>query len=59
MSRIFNEHTLIIDESQRQMLLLALAHLAIERPGWDWTLGELAKKCDTVGRRPGRTLQGI
>lgn len=37
------KHTFEIDEGQRQMLVLAIAHLAIERPGWDWTLWELSK----------------
>lgn len=32
-----------IEEGQRQMILLAIAELALSRPGWDWTLGELAK----------------
>ena len=32
-----------IEEEQRQMVLLAIAELALSRPGWDWTLGELAK----------------
>jgi len=32
-----------IDEGQRQMILLAIGRLAVERPGWDWTLGELAE----------------
>jgi hypothetical protein len=32
-----------IDEEQRQMILLAIAELALSRPGWDWTLGETAK----------------
>lgn len=35
--------TVDIDESQRQMILLALAELALSRPGWHWTLGETAK----------------
>lgn len=35
-----------IDESQRQMILLAIAELALSRPGWHWTLGELAKVFD-------------
>ena len=33
-----------IEEGQRQMILLALAELALSRPGWDWTLGETAEK---------------
>ncbi len=32
------------EEGQRQMMLLAIAELALSRPGWDWTLGELAKQ---------------
>lgn len=32
-----------IEEGQRQMILLAIAELALSRPGWDWTLGETAK----------------
>jgi len=40
--------TVTIDEGHRQMLLLALAELSIERPGWRWTLGELAAKYSTA-----------
>jgi len=40
--------TVTIEEGQRQMLLLALAKLSIERPGWYWTLGELAAKFSTA-----------
>jgi hypothetical protein len=40
--------TVTIDEGERQMLLLALAKLSIERPGWHWTLGELAAKFSTA-----------
>jgi hypothetical protein len=29
-------------ESDRQMIVLALAHLAVERPGWLWTCREMA-----------------
>ena len=35
--------TLDLEESQRQMVLLAIAELALSRPGLDRTLGELAK----------------
>jgi hypothetical protein len=31
-----------LDEGQRQAILLALGHLAVERPGWDYMLGEIA-----------------
>ena len=33
-----------IEEGERQMILLAIAELALTRPGWDWCLGELAEK---------------
>ena len=33
-----------VDESQRQLLLLAIARLAVDRPGWDEALGEVAQK---------------
>ena len=41
--------TLEIEEEQRQMLLMALAHLAVERPGWDMALSEIAAKIDNSG----------
>ena len=37
-----------ISEEQRQMVLLALGHLAVERPGWDHPLNEIACKMDNV-----------
>ncbi len=40
-------YSVTIDESQRQHILLALAHLAIERPGWDAMLTETAMLLDT------------
>ena len=40
--------TIEIDESQRQAILVALARLAIERPGWKYMLGETAKTMDNV-----------
>lgn len=36
-------HTFEIDEGQRQMLVLAVAHLAVERPGWDYALQNIAR----------------
>jgi hypothetical protein len=30
------------DEGQRQAILLAIGHLAVDRPGWDFMLGEIA-----------------
>jgi hypothetical protein len=37
-----------LDEGERQMMLMALAHLAIERPGWDDALNRLACRIDSV-----------
>ena len=41
-----------LDEGERQMMLMALAHLSIERPGWDDALNRLALKAsgDAIGR---------
>jgi hypothetical protein len=33
-----------MEESDRQATLLALATLALHRPGWDYMLGEIAEK---------------
>lgn len=35
-----------LDEADRQLLLMALAHLSIERPGFDYALNRLALKYD-------------
>jgi hypothetical protein len=43
-----SDHHITIDESERQAMLLALAYLAVDRPGWDYMLNELAKKLDNV-----------
>jgi hypothetical protein len=32
-----------LDESDRQLVMLALAILSLDRPGWHWTLGRLAE----------------
>jgi hypothetical protein len=45
-SKMHNAHSLVLEEGQRQMLLLALAHLAVERPGWDEALSEIAQRID-------------
>lgn len=36
-------HTFEIEEAQRQLVLCALAHLSLLRPGWDYALGETAE----------------
>jgi hypothetical protein len=35
-----------LDEGERQMVLMALAHLGVERPGWDDALNRIAVKID-------------
>jgi hypothetical protein len=37
-----------LQESDRQMLLMAMAHLAVERPGLDYPLDALARQIDEV-----------
>lgn len=46
---IANEHTLKIDEGERQMVLLALAELALSRPGFDDILSRIAQRIDNPG----------
>ena len=36
--------TIAVDEGQRQMILLAIAQLALENPGWDKALEILSEK---------------
>lgn len=43
-----NNVTVTITEEERQMLLLALAKLSLERPGWHWALSSLAVKYSLV-----------
>lgn len=45
---MFEKLTVTIDEEDRQMIVLALAKLSIERPGWHWTLGRLAALFSTA-----------
>jgi Lar family restriction alleviation protein len=33
-----------VQDDERQMILLALAELSLSRPGWHWTLGNLADR---------------
>ena len=37
-----------IEESDRQAIVLALAMLSLQRPGWDWMLGGIAEKLGGV-----------
>jgi hypothetical protein len=48
------EHVLKIDEGDRQLVLMALAHLSIERPGFDDALQRMAAQIDnqTAAGRP-------
>jgi hypothetical protein len=38
------ETTITVDESQRQATVLALASMALQRPGWDFMISEIADK---------------
>jgi hypothetical protein len=40
------DHTITIEEGDRQAILLAIAHLSIERPGWEKMLIAIALKMD-------------
>jgi hypothetical protein len=40
--------TVTISEEERQATLLALAHLSVERPGWDSFLNQIACRLDNV-----------
>ncbi len=40
------KHVMRLEEGERQMVIMALAHLAIERPGWDDALHRLALQLD-------------
>lgn len=37
-----------LGESERQLVLMALAHLSLERPGWDDALNRIAMKMDNI-----------
>lgn len=41
-------HTFTVEEGQRQMILQALAMMAVDRPGWDYAANEIAKLMDNV-----------
>lgn len=45
---------LVLDEADRQMVLLALAHLSVARPGWEHALHLLALQIDNQNN--GRAL---
>ncbi len=38
------DYYLAVEEGHRQIILLALQKLRLERPGWDWTLSEVEKQ---------------
>lgn len=52
-------HTLTIDESQRQLLLMALAMLAVERPGFNEALAEIAIKVDNNVRGKAKMFEAF
>jgi hypothetical protein len=37
-----------LEEGERQMLVMALAHLSVERPGWDDALNRIAVRIDNM-----------
>jgi hypothetical protein len=39
-----------LDDVERKLVLLALAELSVDRPGFDFALGELAEKIPPDGR---------
>lgn len=43
-----DDHRLLLDEGQRQMVIMALADLSVKSPGFDWALNEIARKIDNV-----------
>lgn len=52
-------HDVTLKEEERQIILLALAHLAIERPGWSDAIEELAGKLDGAELRMYRELVNL
>ncbi len=38
----------VLEEEERQAVLLALAQLSLERPGWDYLLSNIALKMDNI-----------
>ncbi len=38
------EHGVCVDNGEMQVIMLAIAKLALERPGWNWMLGEIADR---------------
>ncbi len=40
--------TLPLEEGERQVVLLALARLSVERPGWDYMLNRIARRIDNT-----------
>lgn len=51
--------TVTLDEGQRQAVVMALAHLAVERPGWDMMLEEIAAKMDTRYTTKDRQIEAL
>lgn len=43
---MMSKTTVTIDECERQLILLALAKVAVERPGWEYCCGLLADKLE-------------
>jgi hypothetical protein len=43
---VMRDIQLTLEEEERQLVLLAIAHLAVNRPGWDYVLANIALKMD-------------
>ncbi len=46
-------YSLPLNEGERQMVLMALAKLCLERPGWDDALSQIAARIDNPLGAPG------
>lgn len=48
-ARSLSSHvSLELPEEDRQLVLMALAHLSLKRPGWDYALNLIARRIDNV-----------
>ena len=51
--------TVDLDESDRQLILMALAHLAVERPGWNLAIELIVAKMDTAETPKRRQIEAL
>lgn len=48
-----------LEEEERQMVLMALAQLAVRRPGWDYALNHIALRIDNRVGLPDRATAEV